>query len=136
MQAESCVYMRKLKEFTKYIMIAAVGGVLDLLLFIVLHTYTDIHIQIVNLISMFTGVTTNFILNYHFNFKAHSKFFKRYFSFLTFGAVGFSIVSILVFIFVQSLGWNAIFVKIGATMFATVIQYFLNRYISFSRYRA
>ena len=120
--------MRKLKEFTKYIMIAAVGGILDLLLFIVLHTYTDIHIQIVNLISMFTGITTNFILNYHFNFKADSKFFKRYFSFLTIGAVGF--------IFVQNLEWNAIFVKIGATMFATVIQYFLNRYISFRRYRA
>ncbi|MBB6423577.1 MULTISPECIES: GtrA family protein [Jeotgalicoccus] len=128
--------MRKLKEFTKYIMIAAVGGILDLLLFIVLHTYTDIHIQIVNLISMFTGITTNFILNYHFNFKADSKFFKRYFSFLTIGAVGFSIVSIFVFIFVQNLEWNAIFVKIGATMFATVIQYFLNRYISFRRYRA
>ena len=128
--------MRKLKEFTKYIMIAAVGGILDLLLFIVLHTYTDIHIQIVNLISMFTGITTNFILNYHFNFRADSKFFKRYFSFLTIGAVGFSIVSIFVFIFVQNLEWNAIFVKIGATMFATVIQYFLNRYISFRRYRA
>src|SRR5699024_1086927 len=97
-EAESWVDMRKLKEFTKYIMIAAVGGILDLLLFIVLHTYTDIHIQIVNLISMFTGITTNFILNYHFNFKADSKFFKRYFSFLTIGAVGFSIVSIFVFI--------------------------------------
>lgn len=128
--------MRKLKEFFKYILIAAVGGILDLLLFIVLHTYTDIHIQIVNLISMFTGITTNFILNYHFNFKADSKFFKRYFSFLTIGAVGFSIVSIFVFIFVQNLEWNAVFVKIGATMFATVIQYFLNRYISFRRYRA
>lgn len=135
-ETESWVDMRKLKEFTKYIMIAAVGGILDLLLFIVLHTYTDIHIQIVNLISMFTGITTNFILNYHFNFKADSKFFKRYFSFLTIGAVGFSIVSIFVFIFVQNLEWNAIFVKIGATMFATVIQYFLNRYISFRRYRA
>lgn len=128
--------MRKLKEFTKYIMIAAVGGVLDLLLFILLHTYTDIHIQLVNLISMFTGVTTNFILNYHFNFKAESKFFKRYFSFLTVGAVGFSIVALLVLIFVQLIGWNAVFVKAGATMFATVIQYFLNRYISFRRYRA
>ena len=128
--------MRKLKEFFKYILIAAVGGALDLLLFILLHTYTDIHIQLVNLISMFTGITTNFILNYHFNFKANSKFFKRYFSFLTIGAVGFSIVSIFVFIFVQNLEWNAIFVKIGATMFATVIQYFLNRYISFRRYRA
>lgn len=127
--------MGKLKEFTKYCMIAAVGGILDLLLFIVLHTYTDVHIQLANLISMFTGITTNFILNYHFNFKAHSKFFRRYFSFLAIGALGFLIVALLVFIFVQSIGWNAIFVKVGATMFATVIQYFLNRYISFRRYR-
>lgn len=50
--------MQKLKEFTKYCMIACVGGILDLALFILLHTYTDIHIQVVNLISMFTGVTT------------------------------------------------------------------------------
>lgn len=128
--------MRKLKEFFKYILIAAVGGALDLLLFILLHTYTDIHIQLVNLISMFTGVTTNFILNYHFNFKADSKFFRRYLSFLTVGAIGFLIVALLVLIFVQHLGWNAIIVKIGATMLATVIQYFLNRYISFRRYRA
>ncbi|MGO1923461.1 MAG: GtrA family protein [Jeotgalicoccus sp.] len=127
--------MRKLKEFLKYCMIAAVGGVLDLLLFIMLYTYTDINIQLVNLISMFTGVTTNFILNYHFNFKAESKFFKRYFSFLTIGAAGFLIVALLVLIFAQIMGWNAILVKIGATMFATVIQYFLNRYISFRRYR-
>lgn len=128
--------MHKLKEFTKYITIAGVGGVLDLLLFILLYSYTDIHIQIVNLISMFTGVTTNFILNYHFNFKADSKFLKRYLSFLTVGAVGFSIVALLVFIFVQFLGWNAAAVKIAATVFATVIQYFLNRFISFRRYRA
>ncbi len=127
--------MRKFKEFIKYCMIATVGGVLDLLLFIMLYTYTDINIQLVNLISMFTGVTTNFILNYHFNFKAESKFFKRYFSFLTIGAAGFLIVALLVLIFAQIMGWNAILVKIGATMFATVIQYFLNRYISFRRYR-
>lgn len=128
--------MSKFKEFIKYCMIAAVGGILDLLLFIMLHTYTGIHIQIVNLVSMFTGVTTNFILNYHFNFKAHSKFFRRYFSFLTIGTAGFLVVSIAVFIFVQQLGWNAIIVKISATMFATVIQYLLNRYISFRMYRA
>ena len=60
--------MSKFKEFIKYCMIAAVGGIIDLLLFIMLHTYTGIHIQIVNLVSMFTGVTTNFILNYHFEF--------------------------------------------------------------------
>ena len=128
--------MSKFKEFIKYCMIAAVGGILDLLLFIMLHTYTGIHIQIVNLVSMFTGVTTNFILNYHFNFKAHSKFFRRYFSFLTIGTADFLVVSIAVFIFVQQLGWNAIIVKISATMFATVIQYLLNRYISFRMYRA
>ncbi|CAM4196224.1 GtrA family protein [Jeotgalicoccus halotolerans] len=128
--------MSKFKEFIKYCMIAAVGGILDLLLFIMLHTYTGIHIQIVNLVSMFTGVTTNFILNYHFNFKAHSKFFRRYFSFLTIGTAGFLVVSIAVFIFVQQLGCNAIIVKISATMFATVIQYLLNRYISFRMYRA
>lgn len=128
--------MPKLKEFLKYIMIAAVGGILDLLLFIILlHTYTDIHIQLVNLMSMFVGVTTNFILNYHFNFKAESKFFRRYLSFLTVGAVGFSIVALFVFIFVQLIGWNAVIVKISATLFATVIQYFLNRYISFKKYR-
>lgn len=128
--------MSKFKEFIKYCMIAAVGGIIDLLLFIMLHTYTGIHIQIVNLVSMLTGVTTNFILNYHFNFKAHSKFFRRYFSFLTIGTAGFLVVSIAVFIFVQQLGWNAIIVKISATMFATVIQYLLNRYISFRMYRA
>ncbi|MEY8560470.1 GtrA family protein [Jeotgalicoccus halotolerans] len=128
--------MSKFKEFIKYCMIAAVGGIIDLLLFIMLHTYTGIHIQIVNLVSMFTGVTTNFILNYHFNFKAHSKFFRRYFSFLTIGTAGFLVVSIAVFIFVQQLGWNAIIVKISATMFATVIQYLLNRYVSFRMYRA
>ncbi len=128
--------MSKFKEFIKYCMIAAVGGIIDLLLFIMLHTYTGIHIQIMNLVSMFTGVTTNFILNYHFNFKAHSKFFRRYFSFLTIGTAGFLVVSIAVFIFVQQLGWNAIIVKISATMFATVIQYLLNRYVSFRMYRA
>lgn len=128
--------MSKFKEFIKYCMIAAIGGIIDLLLFIMLHTYTGIHIQIVNLVSMFTGVTTNFILNYHFNFKAHSKFFRRYFSFLTIGTAGFLVVSIAVFIFVQQLGWNAIIVKISATMFATVIQYLLNRYVSFRMYRA
>lgn len=128
--------MSKFKEFIKYCMIAAIGGIIDLLLFIMLHTYTGIHIQIVNLVSMLTGVTTNFILNYHFNFKAHSKFFRRYFSFLTIGTAGFLVVSIAVFIFVQQLGWNAIIVKISATMFATVVQYLLNRYISFRMYRA
>src|SRR5699024_370102 len=128
--------MSKFKEFIKYCMIAAVGGILDLLLFIMLHTYTGIHIQIVILVSMFTGVTTNFILNYHFNFKAHSKFFRRYFSFLTIATAGFLVVSIAVVTSVQQLGWSAIIVKISATMFATVIQYLLNRSISFRMYRA
>ena len=123
-------------EFFKYILIACVGGVLDLGLFYILYTFTDIHVQLVNLISTFVGVTTNFLINYYFNFKASSKFFKRYISFLSAGIIGFVIVSLLVFLSHQTLGWNAILVKIFATMFATLVQYVINRYISFRRYRA
>lgn len=123
-------------EFFKYCLIACGGGLLDLGLFYVLYTLTDIHVQLVNMMSTYVGVTTNFLVNYYFNFKASSKFFKRYMSFLSAGIIGFLIVSLLVFIFHQHLGWNAILVKVLATMFATVVQYVINRYISFRRYRA
>ena len=123
-------------EFLKYILISCVGGLLDLGLFYALVTLTDIHVQIINLISTYVGVSTNFILNYYFNFKAASKFFKRYLAFLSVGIVGLAIVSLLVFIFHQTLGWNPVLVKILATMFATVVQYLFNRYISFRRYIA
>lgn len=122
-------------EFFKYILISCVGGLLDLSLFYTLVTVSDLHVQIINLISTFLGVTTNFVLNYYFNFKATSKFLRRYLAFLSAGIVGLLIVSLLVFIFHQILGFNAVLVKILATMFATMIQYLFNRYVSFRRYR-
>ena len=64
-----------------YCMIGCVGASLDFCIFSILVYHNLLPVQIVNIISVSTGINVNFFLNYFFNFRSQGKLLLRWLSF-------------------------------------------------------
>lgn len=136
------------RNFILYILIGFTGLTLDFITFVILTRYLGLHEQIVNPISMSVGITNNFFLNAFFNFKKTDSLFKRYISFYLVGVIGIFISAWFLWFFNDFLGNNvqAIldgalpflrqyrieFVKAVSIIVIAIIQFFMNKRISFN----
>ena len=118
-----------------YCMIGCVGAGLDFCIFSALTACVGVHHQIANIISISAGIVTNFFLNYFFNFKNRGKLLLRLFSFYLVGLSGLGLSAALLWLFIDRMGIPAIASKIGTIFFVTVMQYTLNKTISFRKAR-
>lgn len=116
-----------------YCMIGCVGASLDFGIFSVLVTLWNFHCHIANIISISIGIVCNFFLNYFFNFKSKSNLLLRLISFYLVGMAGLCFSAILLEGFIDVLGMTAIPAKLVTIFFVTVLQYTLNKMISFRK---
>ena len=116
-----------------YGIIGCVGASLDFCIFSILTMKTGLHHQIVNIISISSGIFTNFILNYFFNFKSQGKFLLRMASFYLIGMFGLGLSALLLYFMVNCFGFSTIIAKLFTILFVTVMQYTLNKLISFKK---
>ena len=114
-------------------MIGCVGAGLDFCLFSALTIWGGLHHQIANIISISLGIVTNFFLNYSFNFKSRGKLLLRLLSFYLVGLSGLGLSAVLLWLFIDRLGMAAMVSKIATIFFVTVMQYTLNKTISFRK---
>jgi putative flippase GtrA len=84
-----------------------------------------------NIISIHTGIFTSFILNRSLNFKVKDKVTTRFLSFYTVGLVGLGISELMLYLMVTKGGWNEIVCKLMSIVVVALIQFLLNKYITF-----
>lgn len=84
-----------------------------------------------NVISTHCGIFCSFLLNRQFNFKVKDKTLIRFLSFYTVGLIGLSISSLLLYILVDLVNANEIICKLLTIVIVAIIQFLLNKFITF-----
>ena len=84
-----------------------------------------------NIISVHCGIILSFFLNRQFTFKVKNRTFLRFISFYVIGIIGLAISSGLLILSVEKMGLNELVSKAFTVVVVALIQFLLNKYISF-----
>lgn len=125
--------LKKYRELVIYCMIGCTGATLDFLVYAALTSLVGLHYQLANFIGVTFGIVNNFIWNYYFNFKVHNHFFLRLASFYGVGMVGCALSAGCLWLFIEQLALNTLIAKLGTIFFVTILQFCLNKFITFRR---
>ncbi len=86
-----------------------------------------------NVISIHVGIFMSFILNRSFNFKIKDKTTQRFLSFYAVGLTGLGFSELMLYLMVTLGGMNELFCKLISIVVVALIQFLLNKYITFKR---
>lgn len=123
-------------KFRNIILYGIIGGccaALDFGIYSVLCCYNILPFLWANVISIHVGIFTSFILNRSLNFKVKDKAAIRFLSFYTVGLTGLGISELLLWLMVALAGWNELVCKLLSVVVVALIQFFLNKYLTFRR---
>lgn len=123
----------KFRNLILYGIIGIFSAGLDFIIFYALTTIVEVFYLIANVFSVTIGITTSFILNRKYNFKVIDKVFKRYLIFVSIGSFGLLLSSALLYFFIDIVTLDIIVSKVLSIVFVVLIQFFLNRYITFKK---
>jgi len=119
------------KQLIKYGIIGSFCAGLDFLVYSFLVQIIKIPYLYANVISVHCGIFASFFLNRHFTFKIKNKTLLRFVSFYVVGLVGLAISSGLLILLVEKIGLNELVSKALTVIAVALIQFALNKYISF-----
>ncbi|KRM02209.1 hypothetical protein FC59_GL001810 [Lactobacillus kitasatonis DSM 16761 = JCM 1039] len=85
------------------------------------------------MISSTCGIINNFFWNSYTNFKVHDRLVLRFISYFVVGQITTVFTTVSLFIFATKLGFPHLIVKIVATFVATLIQFVINKVITFRK---
>lgn len=121
----------KYKQFILYSIIGASGATLDFVAFLVLYNSLGVNPSVATAISISLGIINNFVLNVLFNFRTRTHIFKRFMSFYAVGLLGILVSIAMIFILHDCMGLDANIAKLLSIPVIVVIQYTLNKHITF-----
>ena len=123
----------RFEHLIKYCIIGCSGALLDFALYTLLSCYTDIYYQYINILSTSAGIINNFFLNACLNFKVRDRLLKRFLIFYAVGCTGIGMTALLLFILIEKLHLHSVLAKALTIFVVTVIQFVLNKCITFKR---
>jgi putative flippase GtrA len=121
------------RQFLLYCLIGASGATLDFLVYSAVVKWGGGHYQIANAIGYASGTALSFILNSRFNFKTSDWVLLRLVSFFGVATLGWAASASLLQIMVGSFGWNKYLAKLMTIFVTVLLQYNLNRLLSFRK---
>lgn len=122
-------------RFRNLILYGIIGGFcasLDLAIYTLLCHYDLVPYLWANVISIHMGIICSFLLNRTFNFKIKDKTPQRFLSFYVVGLVGLGISEGMLYAMVTLGGWNEVVCKLISVVIVALIQFVLNKYITFN----
>lgn len=126
------LHSESFNQLVKYVLIGILGLVVDFGTYWIL-TDININVEIANMISSTCGIINNFFWNSYTNFKVHNRMFLRFISYFLVGQITTVFTTISLFIFATKLGFSHLIVKVIATIVATLIQFILNKFVTFRK---
>lgn len=120
------------RQLISYCLIGGLGLVVDFGVFTLL-VHLNVNVELANFISSSCGLINNFLWNSFANFKVHDKLLLRFISYYLVGQVTTIFTTLCLFIFVDKLGYNTIIVKVVSTFIATLIQFVINKVLTFRK---
>lgn len=132
--------MKKIKELVKkypilkegflYGIIGLISSSIDSLTYFLLRSFS-INLYVANFVGINVGITISFLCNTFINFKQKDHLLKRGISFFSVGYVGLCISMLIMNIFVENMHFNEVFVKIASIIFVAIVQFVLNKLITY-----
>ena len=122
-------------RFRNLILYGIIGGFcasLDFAIYTLLCYYDLLPYLWANIISIHAGIICSFLLNRTFNFKIKDKTPQRFLSFYVVGLVGLGISEAMLYLMVTIGGWNEVICKLISVVVVALIQFVLNKYITFN----
>ena len=119
-------------QLIKYVLIGVVGLVVDLGTYLIL-TYFNLNVEIANIISSTCGIVNNFFWNSYTNFKVRDRMLLRFIAYFLVGQITTVFTTVSLFIFATKLGFPHLIVKVVATFVATLIQFVINKVVTFRK---
>lgn len=119
-------------QLIKYVLIGVLGLVVDFGIYTIL-THFKMNVEIANIISSTCGIINNFLWNSYTNFKVHDRMILRFISYFIVGQITTVFTTVSLFIFVTKLGYPHLMVKVIATFVATLIQFVINKVVTFRK---
>ena len=130
MQAFTDLFKR-FRNLILYGIIGAFCATLDFAVYTLLCHFEILPYLWANAISIHVGIFTSFFLNRHFNFKVKDKTPQRFISFYAVGLTGLGISSLLLYLMVDIALWNELICKLITIVMVALVQFFLNKYVTF-----
>ena len=121
----------KFRNLILYGIIGSCSSFLDFITYTFLIRIGEFNYLIANCISVIIGIVTSFILNRKYNFKVKDKTAKRFSIFLTIGLCGMLMSNLILYICIDCLSLDEIISKLCSIVFVVIIQFILNKYITF-----
>jgi len=122
-------------QYRHFILYGIIGGMsagLDFLIYTFL-CKLGLNYQIANVISIHCGIFCSFLFNRRYNFKITDKTLLRFFSFYIVGLTGLALSAILLYAMIDIIAWNEIYAKLLSIIVIAVVQFFLNKFITFKK---
>lgn len=123
--------LKRYRQIVLYFLIGGFSAGFDYGIFFVLVNVFDIQYLVSNFFSVHCGIVSSFLLNRHFNFKVKDEVISRLLSFYFVGLLGLAVGSGFLMVTVDYLQWDALFAKMGSIIGIALIQFLLNKYITF-----
>ena len=121
------------KQFLLYCVIGAGGATLDFGIYSLLVKTGPLDYQAANAIGYASGTLLSFILNAGFNFRVTDKIPLRLTSFFSVAFLGWLVSAGLLYLFIARLGFDKYLSKFATLIVIVLLQYNLNRLVSFRR---
>jgi putative flippase GtrA len=118
------------RQFLLYGVFGGISAGLDFCVFSFLLSI-GLNYLIANIIGVHFGIFNSFMLNRQFNFKVKDKTARRMFTFYLVGLIGLGLSSILLYLLVETAGWQELYSKLLTIFFVAVTQFYLNKLITF-----
>ena len=125
--------MASQRELIRYCIIGCSGVAIDYTAFALLTKFLGLHYQVANAISVSLGICNNFFWNAYLNFKIKDRIVLRFCSFYCVGMIGLGISAGLLYVFVERIGINVLISKLAIIAFVTVVQFLLNKFVTFKK---
>jgi putative flippase GtrA len=126
------ILVKKYQQLLLYGIIGGISAGLDFIIYTAL-CHLSIYFLIANIISIHCGIFCSFILNKQYNFKIKDKPIIRFFSFYVVGLSGLGISTLMLYCMIIMAEWNEIISKLSTIIFVALIQFTINKLITFKK---
>ena len=117
-----------------YCLIGLSGVLLDLIVYFLLIGLSIANYQVANAIGYLSGTLLSFVLNSRYNFRVRDRMIARLLLFCAVAMSGFIASAFAIHILVEVMGINRYLSKVATLVAVVMIQYNLNRRLSFRQY--